>query len=221
MATEYNDNILNWQEGHEGKGIIDRNGFVHTWTDDEFGLHRDYIEHAGLDQALAYFVIAPDGRVDPAGAEPLGVNMADIITEVDPRLYHDFDQPHDWNFSKVAMETHTPPGLSPWEEGDSGKGMVYDGKLWTWYDKTEDPWSDESIHHQEAFRNIFDDDDYYYQRAGHDFFPFWIDADGTVTTNDQTGAAWDDRVHAEVKPMIDAHPQLTWAGKHSGEWNFG
>jgi hypothetical protein len=101
-ATEYDDHVLNWQEGDYGKGVVDRSGNVHTWNDDEFGLHRDYLDHAGLDNALGYFTIYPDGAIHPAGADNLDIHMADVIVEADPRHYHDLDQPHDWNFSKVA-----------------------------------------------------------------------------------------------------------------------
>lgn len=93
---------IDWQPGEEGKGIVDENGHVHAWNEDDYETHHDFIqEHPHLGSPRAYFYITPKGEIDvsnpSAGYDPRGHQlMTEYICEVDP---HFIDSPHDrWSF---------------------------------------------------------------------------------------------------------------------------
>lgn len=79
--------VLNWDEGLTGKGLIDRHNNVHTWdAEDEWELHRDYELDNHVDGRL-WFVIDPDGRIESADMNPLMPDDLDIVADADPRLF--------------------------------------------------------------------------------------------------------------------------------------
>lgn len=98
---------IDWEPGNEGKGLVDRDGHVHAWHDEDYPLHRDYLnEHPQLGVPMAYFYIEPDGQIavthpspnpnyggDPAKYE----SMMELITDADPHFHP--EPPDDWKFA--------------------------------------------------------------------------------------------------------------------------
>lgn len=53
----------NWQPGQYGKGVVDQDGNVHTWNEEDYRFHSDYVNsHPGMDPS-AYFYISPHGSI--------------------------------------------------------------------------------------------------------------------------------------------------------------
>jgi hypothetical protein len=93
---------ITWQPGESGKGIVDQNGDVHVWNDDDYELHRDYIDtHPDVQHGEAYFYVEPDGGISltmPNKAydgQQRYEAMLDIILEADPYFHEVKD---DWRF---------------------------------------------------------------------------------------------------------------------------
>jgi hypothetical protein len=102
--TASSKHLLNWTGGTEGKGIVGEYGTVHTWDDDEYDLHDDYLRDAGLwpkdERAYTRFLINHDGRVNNSGLGVLPPTVVSRITEADPHLYYTpHTLPNDWEFS--------------------------------------------------------------------------------------------------------------------------
>lgn len=91
------DHVLNWDEGTEGKGLVDDHGNVHTWDAEEYGTHQEYMQEHGIESADEYFWITPNGRVTVSGIGALNSLQAEIIQEADPRLHCPADEPV-WQF---------------------------------------------------------------------------------------------------------------------------
>jgi hypothetical protein len=95
--------VLNWQPGENGKGIVDQDGHVHTWNEEDYEVHGDYLRAFPELQALAYFYITPKGEVDVTmpsrhyGEADKHHAMTELICEADPHLYPD-PNPGDWDF---------------------------------------------------------------------------------------------------------------------------
>jgi hypothetical protein len=109
-------NLLNWQEGEEGKGIVDSQGHVHTWNEDDYAVHRDYLDaNQHLGRPLSYFYIFPDGtteitfpskRYDGRQAHD---TMMGRITDADPHLHEGGGT---WNFTMPhLLRPKNPPKL--------------------------------------------------------------------------------------------------------------
>jgi hypothetical protein len=84
-----------------GKGIIDKNGDVHTFDSDEYELHSDYLaEHPSV-WPSAMFYIDPDGAIDVTfpnkhyGEHAEHAQALDRILEVDPHFHEDL-RSWDW-----------------------------------------------------------------------------------------------------------------------------
>lgn len=92
--------ILNWDEGQEGKGIIDRNGHVYTWDNEDYEVHSDFLkEHPDI-VPMRYFWIEPDGRAYGSGlGDELDNQDEEVLREADPRLYVNRDLDNTWNFA--------------------------------------------------------------------------------------------------------------------------
>jgi hypothetical protein len=84
---------LNWEPGQDGKGMLLPDGSVHTWHNDDYEVHNDYIaDHPDLDVGGAHYVyISPEGKCSTAWGT-LGPEHEDRLREADPRLYVDYDQ---------------------------------------------------------------------------------------------------------------------------------
>jgi hypothetical protein len=100
----YSRDQLDWDEGNEGKGIIDRQGNVYTWNTDDYEIHQHFLEdHPGIVPEY-YLEIEPDGRVSPAGLN-FGsdlVEVEDLLRDADPRLHvepYAVNSPTGWNFN--------------------------------------------------------------------------------------------------------------------------
>jgi hypothetical protein len=84
---------INWQPGEQGKGIVDEDGNVHAWNDEDYELHRDYIdEHPDVGSPRGHFYIGPDGAIDvsypSAGYDIPGHDLAmEHICEADPHFH--------------------------------------------------------------------------------------------------------------------------------------
>lgn len=86
------DNV-SWQPGEQGKGVVDKDGSVHIFNDEDYELHQHYLaEHAHI-EPISYFYVAPNGAVeitmpsatyDGSGAHDL---MMEHIIETDPVLH--------------------------------------------------------------------------------------------------------------------------------------
>jgi len=94
----------NWEPGNYGKGITDQNGVVHTWNEDEYPFHHNYISaHPQVGDPRAFFYIAPEGNVrttypnrrydDPHVCD---AEMANIL-KVDPH-FTEHQPSSDWDF---------------------------------------------------------------------------------------------------------------------------
>lgn len=97
-TADLDGDVLDWDEGNYGKGIVDRHGNVYTWNEDEWALHRDYEEDHDI-QGQFWFTIMPDGAVDSADMTPIGQHLFDVIQEADNRLHlHGDANTVAWNF---------------------------------------------------------------------------------------------------------------------------
>ncbi len=55
------NHLLDWGEGHEGKGILFEDRSLHTWVD-EGATHFEHMEeHPEAGNGLVYLYIKPDG----------------------------------------------------------------------------------------------------------------------------------------------------------------
>lgn len=83
---------LDWQPGEYGKGIVDQDGHIHTWNEDDYETHHDYLQtHPDSGSPKAYFYIDPEGTVDVSmpsiGYDPQGYHlMMEYITDADPHF---------------------------------------------------------------------------------------------------------------------------------------
>jgi hypothetical protein len=85
---------LNWEPGRAGKGVVDQEGNVHTWDDDDYEVHHDYIsQHPNIGGPLSYFYIEPNGEIEITfpSAHVEGQQAHDLmmehICEVDPHFH--------------------------------------------------------------------------------------------------------------------------------------
>jgi hypothetical protein len=92
--------VLDWEEGQEGKGIIDRNGHVYTWDADEYVVHQQWLQDHPEIMPMKYFDIAPDGKCEESG---LGDNLTEmdeeVLREADSRLYVEQELAPTWNLA--------------------------------------------------------------------------------------------------------------------------
>lgn len=84
---------LDWEPGVEGKGLVDEHGNLHTWNEDEYETHNDYIlnHNQEVGSPKGYFYIDPDGSVDvshpSALYDPHGNHlMSEYICDVHPNF---------------------------------------------------------------------------------------------------------------------------------------
>lgn len=84
MALE--DNVIDWQPGQLGRGLITTDGAVHVWDRDESDHTAYKLEH-GL-YADQYFYVESDGRVLGAMLAHLPPYAVEIIEEADPHFYY-------------------------------------------------------------------------------------------------------------------------------------
>lgn len=88
-TADVDNDILDWDEGNFGKGIVDVHGNVYTWNEDDgWDIHRDYEEDHDI-TGRYYFTINPDGQIEAADMVPLSADVIDLITEADPNLHGD------------------------------------------------------------------------------------------------------------------------------------
>jgi hypothetical protein len=85
---------LNWHPGNEGKGVVDHDGNVHTWNDEDYAVHHDYIDqNPSVGSPLSYFYIEPNGEIEITfpSARVEGQEAYDLmmqhICEVDPHFH--------------------------------------------------------------------------------------------------------------------------------------
>jgi hypothetical protein len=92
-SVDENGNLLDWNEGEDGKGILTLNGSVYTWSGDEYDMHIDFIDdHPNIDFGGAHYLyIEPTGKVKTAWGT-LGPEQEAMLQEADPRLYVDIDE---------------------------------------------------------------------------------------------------------------------------------
>lgn len=79
-------NVLNWQEGEYGRGLIADDGTVHTFDAEEYYNHADYEKRKGL-RGEVYFGIQPDGEVLHANLGELPLWAIDVIEDADSHLH--------------------------------------------------------------------------------------------------------------------------------------
>lgn len=93
--------ILNWDEGQYGKGIIDRDGHVYTWDAEEYEVHQMWLQEHPDVMPMRYLDIEPDGRVVDSGlGEPLTEMDEEVLREADPRLYVVIEEHPTWNLNQ-------------------------------------------------------------------------------------------------------------------------
>lgn len=80
-------NLLNWDEGQYGRGIVTEDRTVHTFDSEEYYNHADYEIAHGLNNVVCRFGIQPDGTVLNADVLDIHPIIAEIIEEADPRLH--------------------------------------------------------------------------------------------------------------------------------------
>src|SRR4051812_12928535 len=95
--------VIDWQPGENGKGIVDQDGNVHAWNDENYELHRDYIDTSpNVLHANAYFYINQDGTIEITMPNPIydGRERHDLmmkhILDADPEFHEATGS--DWNF---------------------------------------------------------------------------------------------------------------------------
>ena len=92
--------LLDWEEGNEGKGLIARDGSIYTWNDEDFDVHAQFLEQHPEIVPQHYLIIHEDGKVESAGlGEPLDQIAEDRLSDADPRLYVDHSEANTWNFA--------------------------------------------------------------------------------------------------------------------------
>jgi hypothetical protein len=98
------DNLdkITWNPGNHGKGIVDEDGAVHAWNEDDYELHRDYLaEHPDI-SPMSYFYIEPTGAIDithPSkhyGDHEAHDLMQQHIGDADPHFHPNPDQDSDY-----------------------------------------------------------------------------------------------------------------------------
>jgi hypothetical protein len=93
--------MLNWDEGQYGKGIIDRDGHVYTWDAEEYEVHDHFLREHPEIMPMRYLDIEPDGRVVDSGlGEPLTEIDEEVLREADPRLYVVIEEQPTWNLNQ-------------------------------------------------------------------------------------------------------------------------
>lgn len=99
IASDSWGNVHDWDEGNDGKGIIDDQGHVFTWNADEFPYHGDWMrEHPDVIPAKK-FDIDHDGTCRGMGmGEMLGQYEKELLEEADPRLNVQPEQEGVYNF---------------------------------------------------------------------------------------------------------------------------
>ena len=93
--------ILDWDEGNEGLGIISRNGHVYTWNDDDYDAHAHFLtDHPDI-VPMKHIVIEEDGQCRGSGfQEALDQEDHNLLQDADPRLYVNLGHENTWNFGK-------------------------------------------------------------------------------------------------------------------------
>lgn len=93
---------LNWDEGYDGKGLVDQKGNVHTWNDGvDYWFHNNY-ERENKVKGKVFFYITPEGIVHDGGMPSIKgesrdpKQFANQIQTADPRLEVPGDQT--WEF---------------------------------------------------------------------------------------------------------------------------
>lgn len=90
---------LNWDEGEPGKGVLFPDGSLHTWNQDEYYTHGDYLSEKGLNGVVSSFLyIERSGSVHDMGDPVPGKHHA-AITTADPRLHFPKEHGSDWQFA--------------------------------------------------------------------------------------------------------------------------
>ncbi len=89
FSFDDNSDVLNWDEGQEGKGVIDNRGNVHTFDQEEYELHRDYMDQHEIHNAQYCFYITPKGEIESFDGtwDPSTAGFVEQIQEADPRLH--------------------------------------------------------------------------------------------------------------------------------------
>lgn len=222
---------LEWVPGEVGRGILRRNGEVHTWHnnspyDDNY--HHDYEHIKGFQpfEGRAYFFIQPDGRYD-------GVRDAkhkQAIEQADSRL-HQYD-PSEWHMGSVGvqngnhnisnyLEVYGPKQTTPWQPGLEGKGAILDGQVHTWaIGQKRGPFLDDNgyfdPHHDGIFAHArgLNSDQLYKQEHYADYqnMPkFYLKGDGTIEGTPVP-------LNAEHEAMVQ---QIPGVRGQQNDWHFG
>lgn len=80
--------LLDWEEGYDGKGLLDPHGNLHDWVDGlDHDTHLDYLVNNNLSHATAYLIIRPHGAFHGADGE-LSPQNIETIERQDPRLHY-------------------------------------------------------------------------------------------------------------------------------------
>lgn len=95
--------VNNWQPGEQGKGIVDQQGRVHTFNEEDYETHGAYIDSQTNIRPAAFFYIEPDGGIDltyPSLYEEPKKHelMLDHICEADPHFHEYHDPDAEWSF---------------------------------------------------------------------------------------------------------------------------
>lgn len=190
QSTQHN---LNWRPGAMGKGFLDDEGRVHTFSTGA-GKFAWY-NHADLANAMGVD-IRPDTAVfiSPAGAVDGPDHARRLVADADPNLH--VVEPEEWHHLGGVDDDHHldwDPAL-----GFPGKGMVIDGVVYTWptYGDDERPWHKDyaTEHHLGRPSSMF------YIDPNGGVFPMW---DEDVTPEDG-------ELIAEVDPRLVVEPSDDW-----------
>lgn len=99
VASTEDSHVLNWDEGNEGKGLIFDDGRVHTWNEDDYPVHDEYLDdHPELPTPTHYLYISPGGKCNTAWGS-LGPVETELLSEAHPTLHADVEHGHaTWEF---------------------------------------------------------------------------------------------------------------------------
>jgi hypothetical protein len=194
------DNEINWIEGTPGKGFIDDQYNVHTWTTEDGGgpNHLEYAASIGMDwdQVLVAFDIAPDGGIWAFLKDAVGPEARRVIQDADSRLNAADADDETWTFTGK-----TEDDILDWDEGHEGRGLIdRQGNVYT-FDQEEFPYHADWL------------------REHPDVMPkryFWIEPDGQCRGSGMGDEL--DQIDEEV--LREADPRLYVIQEEENTWKF-
>lgn len=251
VADVYRDNPQhqpNWFPGEWGKGIIFRNGEVHTWNThapayyvvrDGLPFHQDYLRNLGDQKPNAKveqcFHITPNGESTHSSV------YDEFVNEAQPELFR--NENGDWTFSKVASvpiqngDHHVTNYLggqsdertTPWEPGLSGKLVLLPEGLHMWATGNPTktwPYSNDREYFDPHHDGIYDHIRGSQQESGktfHDHYADYADAPKMYIDTDGTidpGIGQGSMEHAIQ--IANMHPELKppRAAQKTMDWTF-